>query len=256
MRPHSRRGGASIRAFTLIELLVVIAVIAILAALLFPVFATVREKARQATCASNLRQLGMAFAQYAQDNDEQMPGLTDGRPGAGAAGGWMFFRVFGDNAVAPVFDPSQGSLYPYVKAKAVFVCPDDAKGRAAGLSYAANSCLGDEAAATEPHPGKLLAAFDAPASFLLLAEEDSDFKPDHRTGSTNDAYLSLFYNDGISVRHTGGTNVGFVDGHVKWYRFPTSAGSPGLRSATDVISALQTGGAPFRPSTFNGGVCP
>ena len=61
------------RAFTLIELLVVIAVISILAAVLFPVFARARDKARQATCQSNLKQLGLAFVQYTQDNDEAYP---------------------------------------------------------------------------------------------------------------------------------------------------------------------------------------
>src|SRR5512137_1152715 len=61
------------RAFTLIELLVVIAIIAILAAILFPVFAKAREKARQSSCQSNLKQIGLAFMQYAQDYDEQYP---------------------------------------------------------------------------------------------------------------------------------------------------------------------------------------
>jgi prepilin-type N-terminal cleavage/methylation domain-containing protein/prepilin-type processing-associated H-X9-DG protein len=63
----------AVKGFTLIELLVVIAIIAILAAILFPVFAQVREKARQTTCVSNLKEIGLAFAQYVQDNDETYP---------------------------------------------------------------------------------------------------------------------------------------------------------------------------------------
>ena len=69
--------GKSNRGFTLIELLVVIAIIAILAAILFPVFAKAREKARQITCASNLKQIGLGFTQYIQDYDERLPCGTD-----------------------------------------------------------------------------------------------------------------------------------------------------------------------------------
>ena len=94
------------RAFTLIELLVVIAIISVLAAVLFPVFATAREKARQTSCASNMKQLGMAFLQYEQDFDELNPaGYPTYTSWHGE--GWAF------------------CLYPYVKSMPAFACPDD-----------------------------------------------------------------------------------------------------------------------------------
>src|SRR3954465_1279347 len=80
-------------AFTLIELLVVIAIIAILAAILFPVFAQAREKSRQASCQSNMKQLGLALQMYAQDYDETFaPAWVDsGRPSPGPVVYWQTF---------------------------------------------------------------------------------------------------------------------------------------------------------------------
>src|ERR1700756_2655146 len=90
--------------FTLIELLVVIAIIAILAAILFPVFAQAREKARAISCLSNEKQLGLSIMQYVQDYDEHVP---FGYNLWGGGAGWA------------------GQIYPYVKSVNVYRCPDD-----------------------------------------------------------------------------------------------------------------------------------
>lgn len=102
-------------AFTLIELLVVIAIIAILAAILFPVFAKVREKARQTSCTSNVKQLGLAVTQYIQDYDERYtPSEVCDIPGYG-----LGVCTTNHAELWPQI------LQPYIKSQAVFQCPDD-----------------------------------------------------------------------------------------------------------------------------------
>jgi len=109
--------------FTLIELLVVIAIIAILAAILFPVFAQVREKARQASCASNLKQMGLAVMQYTQDNDEQYPAGSVNFGGGWTDGfvGWQFPCDPGEASTDCV--AAGNSIQPYIKSKGVYACP-------------------------------------------------------------------------------------------------------------------------------------
>jgi len=141
------------KGFTLIELLVVIAIIAILAAILFPVFAKVREKARQTSCLSNEKQLGLAFAQYVQDYDETMPWDDEGYANYQ---GWA------------------GEVYPYVKSKGVFLCPDDANKQNGfdEVSYGMNrNLMGSYPNYGDPSiPGSVLSGQDAPASTVLLFE--------------------------------------------------------------------------------------
>lgn len=102
--------------FTLVELLVVIAIIGLLAALVFPVFAKVREKARQTTCVSNLRQLGQAFVLYAQDYDQRLPnpmGMTLG------------LDVTRDINTIKVNQAWETYLRPYTKSAQINHCPSD-----------------------------------------------------------------------------------------------------------------------------------
>ncbi len=122
--------------FTLIELLVVIALIAILAAILFPVFGQARENARRTSCASNLKQLGLALTQYTQDYDERFPNMVYTATGANVEGGWVFMSAFDDPGRSSRFDVARGSLYHYTKSTQIYVCPSDTYGQQQGLSYA------------------------------------------------------------------------------------------------------------------------
>lgn len=215
---------STLQAFTLIELLVVIAIIAILASILFPTFARAREMARRTSCLSNEKQLGLAFFQYVQDYDEQLPSAGEGANAAGKQGGWIYYNKFAADSTTgpPGYDPRQGAIYSYVKNAQVFVCPDDSKGRFNGNSYAVNSCAFTGATPAMPFAlGKTLAAFDTTSSWILLMEECEDAN-DISGDSTDDGYFLAPVNglggNLISTRHIDGSNVTFMDGHAKYHR--------------------------------------
>ncbi len=201
-------------AFTLIELLVVIAIISILAAIIFPVFAQAREKARQTTCLSNMKQLGTAVMLYVQDYDEALPGVADGNAGVGATGGWMVYTAFPAYETPKSYHPEQGALYPYIKNVQVFVCPTDGDGRRSGNSYAYNGCLIQPPFVAGFNRGKPLSALDDPSGRALLLEESrTDFLTRY---GTDDGFFNLPVGNAVSTRHQGGSLVLFTDGHAKF----------------------------------------
>jgi prepilin-type N-terminal cleavage/methylation domain-containing protein len=250
--------------FTLIELLVVIAIISILASILFPVFATAREKARQTSCTNNLKQLSEAVLMYTDDYDECVPGCADGPAGANQYGGWVYETSYSNTGNATsTFDVTRGSLYSYVKSKGVYICPDDNQGQINGLSYAINACIDAPQQvkvpanpATEVEAGLNIAKFDDTSNMMLFCEEaagtngptvSSVMLPNSLTGTTDDGYFlygttlpgsATLINNMLSNRHgngiknfvngqpvDGGTILSYLDGHVKWTPYSTIVGN-------------------------------
>lgn len=111
------------RGFTLIEVLIVIAIIAVLATILFPVFASVRERGRRTSCLSNLRQLGLAISLYSQDADDVYP--NGGSPVDLHTGFWQ--GVYGGDYWPQVkhMPPLQQVMVPYIQSKDIWHCPSD-----------------------------------------------------------------------------------------------------------------------------------
>jgi prepilin-type N-terminal cleavage/methylation domain-containing protein/prepilin-type processing-associated H-X9-DG protein len=224
-----RRGTA----FTLIELLVVIAIIAILAAILFPVFAKAREKARQTACLSNGKQLGLALNMYVQDYDEKFPPADYGATVTSPP-----FTQFGwySGAGGSVFYPPCcfDLLQPYQKNVQVNTCPSDATGLPANLplgkngagqplqplSYALNRYFfyNSNTWAFNPAAGWALAAVPSPASRIFVTESAS-FLGRELIGPGN---MNLVVNGQPPLfnRHNGGGVYLYADGHAKWHRRP------------------------------------
>jgi prepilin-type N-terminal cleavage/methylation domain-containing protein/prepilin-type processing-associated H-X9-DG protein len=205
------------KGFTLIELLVVIAIIAILAAILFPVFAKAREKARQSSCGSNLKQLGAAAMMYLQDYDEKLPLLTMGYPGY-----WPTAPAGMQNAT---FSTWELCLRPYMKNYDICLCPSaNPNGwTRTGYTQWVMCDYGINYQICSPpqpptYPSNLNGAVmrcEYPAETILMADNNTTYKLYifTRWYTLNAAYTKI---------HNEGSNLNFADGHAKWSRNPAA----------------------------------
>ena len=236
-------------AFTLIELLVVIAIIAILAAILFPVFAQARSKARQTACLSNMKQIGLGLMMYAQDYDEVLPGnSTLNNPGGPTDARWPAPAISAHSAglsekygwMQPydVTNPGTHRIWardvqPYVKNTQIFHCPQTKPRSSDGTCTAGGGTCevtGDDAAkagngnillngiiATKP-----IAAISAPAD-TIFAHEVRNYNrvaQEKPRGITTDSGVMWtgFTNAYYDSLHNGGANLLFCDGHAKFQK--------------------------------------
>jgi prepilin-type N-terminal cleavage/methylation domain-containing protein/prepilin-type processing-associated H-X9-DG protein len=229
------------RGFTLIELLVVIAIIAILAAVLFPVFAQAREKARQISCASNEKQLGLGILQYVQDNDEMFP--SGDSVALAASPGGVGTTYQGGEGWA-------GDVYPYVKSAGVYTCPDDTSFNQPTHtpaetveSYGYNKNLAP-APATGDASGLPLAQLSAPASTVTLFEVSNQYVnllADNTTGGAQ--------NVGVSG---SGDGTNWVSGAAWWIWYETGemGGPQDLGGVSGISSEVSANWTDTVPRTF------
>ena len=198
------------RGFTLIELLVVIAIIAILASILFPVFSRAREKARQASCASNIKQLMLAVLMYSQDYDESL------------VNSW--YDINGDGAADYTW---RVAVAPYIRNVQIFICPSKANiaskfdGTVPDVNQNAGYARNVMHWAPNPPdpPYGSIGSVYAPAETIFLTESDGPYE--FSMGNNGDNAHGYSRGDDAGKRHNDGCNYAFVDGHVKWYR-PTA----------------------------------
>ena len=242
MASFSRRS-----AFTLIELLVVIAIIAILAAILFPVFAQAREKARQTSCLSNAKQIGTAAMMYVQDYDEMYPLINMAFPQTGSVNCYANFKW-------------SDLIQPYIKNTGVMTCPSDSSadrifrnqadrlaispgcntGRSPGGSYSANYLYAFSGIGDAPF-GNSMAAVGQPADTVFVAETQPTVNGQlwaptaaltgaiGNVATQNRRFIllpnasppSFGYTDGanrrywVLARHSQFANIIWCDGHAK-----------------------------------------
>ena len=240
------------KGFTLIELLVVIAIIAILAAILFPVFAQAREKARSTSCLSNCKQIGTALQLYTDDYDETVPLSCFNENGNNLIdNGNIKFRVIGGPNSQYKFWVH--AIYPYVKNTQMLTCPSHHNKKPVNnvytVGYGINIFLSNPDSTLLKGGGWLNTTNITTISPVSLSEikntADVVFVADGQiSSSTGEGYCLLWAkpyqivldtaasNISLPARHIGGLNYTFCDGHAKYYK-KTAGPCSGFKTASD-----------------------
>jgi prepilin-type N-terminal cleavage/methylation domain-containing protein/prepilin-type processing-associated H-X9-DG protein len=236
--------------FTLIELLVVIAIIAILAAILFPVFAQARESARQTSCLSNMKQIGLAMTMYAQDYDERFPPerILNATPNTCPECCDPKSKIFGWRM----------ATLPYIKNYALWQClsnpnrglPTEEEDKQLMVSYGSNGVLNSfygVDTATGLNTGIPMASLQYPAEFVMVLESTSacanlgDWSAWKSVGSCGEQAFNLHRGKG------GIMNWAFFDGHakaVKLDRVLARIGEKYKAGTYNMIGVIEDGSAP------------
>lgn len=233
--------------FTLIELLIVLAILSILVALLYPVFARAREKANQATCVSNLRQIGLAAMQYGGDNDGLMFHTLSHAADDGVVTYWSFCW---DSLVLPgvTVDASCGPLAPFLRSAAVWNCPAASSVQAASYfnpvppPYGLNIAY-VRAEIAQGHPVSF-AQVESPAETIFATDSATDNSLSPGIPSWSEyVYLPSDHAPAVHGRHSGMANIVWLDGHIS-ARKPISPDA--LHQSLcigDILKALYMGSA-------------
>ena len=212
------------KGFTLIELLVVIAIIAILAAILFPVFAQARDKARQASCLSNLKQLGTAIQLYTDDYDETYPYNCKEWARANFPSDypcWKFHRNMYGSGANDAHATWEDCIFPYVKNIGLYKCPNNKNTGGYGMNY----WFGSTSNGGNTH-GKVtvMSEIKNVSETVLFGETyiytgnvfNPSFGGDSGVTIHSSDLCRVYYNDNIVFGHTGGYNFTYADGHAKF----------------------------------------